>query len=103
MLTKTRATIDDLYREPGKAEIVNGEIVRFMATGAMPGYAADEIFASLRQFARDKGIGRAVGDNKGFVVDLPNRQSFSPDAAYYVGPDSGMRFYEGAPVFAVEV
>jgi Uma2 family endonuclease len=39
----------------------------------------------------------------GFLVDLPNRDSFSPDAAYYVGPGSGMRFIEGAPVFAVEV
>jgi Uma2 family endonuclease len=37
------------------------------------------------------------------VVDLPNRKSFSPDAAFYTGPRSGMRFFEGAPVFAVEV
>jgi Uma2 family endonuclease len=36
-------------------------------------------------------------------VDLPNRQSFSPDAAYYEGPRPGMRFYEGAPRFAAEV
>jgi Uma2 family endonuclease len=36
-------------------------------------------------------------------VDLPNRQSFSPDAAYFIGPSQGMGFYEGAPVFAVEV
>jgi len=44
-----------------------------------------------------------VGDNKSFHVNLPHRKSFSPDAAFYVGPDSGMRFFEGAPVFAVEV
>jgi Uma2 family endonuclease len=37
------------------------------------------------------------------VVNLPNRESFSPDAAFYVGPRTGGRFLEGAPVFAVEV
>jgi Uma2 family endonuclease len=103
MLTKPRATIDDLYKVPEKAELVNGEIVRFMATGAMPGYAGDEIFISLRQYARQTGRGRAIGDNKAFLVNLSHRQSFSPDAAFFVGPDPGMKFYEGAPVFAVEV
>jgi Uma2 family endonuclease len=34
---------------------------------------------------------------------LPNRRSFSPDAAYYIGPRAGGKFLEGAPVFAVEV
>ena len=34
---------------------------------------------------------------------LPNRDSLSPDVAFYVGPNPGMKFYEGAPVFAVEV
>lgn len=100
---KTRATIEDLYREEGKAELVNGEIVRFMATGDEPGYAGDEIFVSLRDYARQKQWGRAVGDNKAFVVTLPNRQSFSPDAAFYTGPRTGMRFFQGAPLFAVEV
>ncbi|MEO0248545.1 MAG: Uma2 family endonuclease [candidate division WOR-3 bacterium] len=55
------------------------------------------------QHAQRTGIGRAVGDNKGFHVNLPHRSSFSPDAALYIGPDPGMKFYEGAPVFAVEV
>jgi Uma2 family endonuclease len=57
----------------------------------------------LRELALKTGIGRAVGDNKAFCVSLPNRKSFSPDAAFYIGPSPGMRFYEGAPVFAVEV
>lgn len=103
MTTKARATIDDLYREPGKAEIVNGEIVRFMATGDEPKYAGDAITVSLWAYARQRKLGRAVGDNGGFHVELPNRKSFSPDAAYYTGPRMGMRFFEGAPVFAAEV
>jgi Uma2 family endonuclease len=105
MLTRPKATIEDLYKVPDnqKAELVNGELVLIMPTGDAPGYAADEIFAALREHARRTGTGRAVGDNKGFRVHLPHRESFSPDAAYYTGPRAGMRFFEGAPVFAVEV
>lgn len=101
--TLNKATVEDLYRVQEKAELINGEIVRMPATGAKPGYAGDVIFVSLFSYVRMNKRGRAVGDNKGFVVDLPDRESFSPGAAYYVGPDPGMKFYQGAPVFAVEV
>src|SRR5579862_8925432 len=105
MTTHTHATIQDLYRIPdnGKAELVDDELRVMSPTGGAPGYAGDEIFVSLRAYARSMGRGRAVSDNKGFRVRLPNRESFSPDAAYYVGPSPGMRFFEGAPAFAVEV
>ena len=103
MTTKVEATIEDLYKVDQKAELVNGEIILMSPTGSLPGYAGDEVFSSLREFSRRKGFGRAVGDNKAFVVDLPHRKSFSPDAAFYTGPDTGMKFYQGAPVFAVEV
>jgi Uma2 family endonuclease len=103
MSTKTRATIEDLYKVEGKAELVNGEIVEMLPTGDDPGYAGDEIFVSLRAYARRIKTGRAFSDNKGFRVNLPHRESFSPDAAYYTGPRTGMRFLEGAPIFAVEV
>ena len=69
----------------------------------IPGYAGDEIFVSLREYAKRTKIGRAFADNKGFHVNLPHRGSFSPDAAYHTGPRTGMRFLEGAPIFAVEV
>jgi Uma2 family endonuclease len=105
MRTETTATIEDLYRVPdsAKAEIVNGELVYMSPTGDEPGYAGDEIFVSLRSYSKRSGRGRGVGDNKGFRVNLPNRLSFSPDAAFYTGPRAGMRFFEGAPAFAVEV
>lgn len=103
MVSLDRTLIEELLNTPGKAEIINGEIVHMSPTGGKPGYAGDEIYASLRAHVKMTGKGRAIGDNKGFYVNLPNRQSFSPDAAYYVGPDPGMKFYEGAPVFAVEV
>jgi Uma2 family endonuclease len=103
MSTKTEATIEDLYKVDGKAELVNGEIVLMSPTGGRPNYAAGEIFVSLRDYERRTKSGYAVTDNAAFRVNLPNRKSFSPDAAFYAGGELTMKFFEGAPVFAVEV
>jgi len=103
MSIKVEATIDDLLKVKQKAEIVNGEIILMSPTGSLPGYAGDEIFSSLHEYSKRQKYGRAVGANKAFVVNLPHRKSFSPDAAFYVRPDAGMKFYQGAPVLAVEV
>src|ERR1041384_511878 len=102
MSTKTEATIEDLYKVEGKAEIVNGEIVHMSPTGGRPHLAALEITMSLRAYAKSTKRGIGIGDNTAFVVNLPNRKSFSPDAGFYIGKAT-MKFFEGAPVFAVEV
>lgn len=105
MVTKTRATIEDLYNIPenGKAEIVNGEVVRIMPTGMMPSRASGRVYRSLDDHEQTHGGGYAFGDNAGFAVDLPHRDSFSPDAAWYTGKLTGMDFLEGAPALAVEI
>jgi Uma2 family endonuclease len=105
MTTRTRATTEDLYKvtEDGKAEIVNGELVLMSPTGDLPSSAAGIIYASLLDHARRTRTGRAYSDNAGFVVDLPNRNSFSSDAAFHTGQRTGMKFLQGAPVFAVGV
>lgn len=102
MAIQTQATIEDLYRIEGKAELVNGQIVCDSPTGGLPGYASVEILVSLRNHAKKTGQGHAIGDNIGFIVDLPNRRSFCPDAAFYVG-ELTMKFLDGAPTFAIEV
>ncbi len=48
-------------------------------------------------------MGRAVTDNAAFKVDLPHRESLSPDAGFYVGPLPGMKFFDSPPAFAAEV
>ena len=102
-LTATRDLVEELSRVEGKAEIINGEIVHFPMTGIMPGYAGDMIAFALQSFVFRTKIGRAVGDGKGFLVNLPHRRSFSPDVAYFTAPAAGMKFFKGSPAFAVEV
>jgi Uma2 family endonuclease len=104
-MTAKVTTLEDLYHVPDhqKAELVHGAIVLMSPTCDDPGYAGDEVFVALREYGKRTKIGRAVGDNKGFKVDLPHRQSFSPDAAFHIGKSAGMQFFEGSPIFAVEV
>jgi Uma2 family endonuclease len=102
-----RATLDDLYRTPGKAELIDGRIVHFMPTGFLPHRVALNITFSLRDHQKRVGGGVACGDNLGFAVpELPSgRESFCPDAAFFSGtlPSNRMRFLSGPPSFAVEV
>lgn len=106
--TQTKATLDDLAHVEGKAELVAGRIVRIMPSGDAPTQAAFEIAIQIREFARSTGIGVAFPDGIGYALKPPlmnGRQSFSPDASYYVDPrpKNRMKFIEGVPVFAVEV
>lgn len=105
MMTKLKATIEDLYHIPekGKAELVNGELVLMGPTGFLPSRAAGVIYRSLFDYERRTKAGYALADNIGFKVNLPHRESFSPDAAFYTGEPTGMKFLEGAPIFAAEV
>jgi Uma2 family endonuclease len=102
-MAKRAATVADLYRVPKKAELVESKLVMMSPAGDLPSSAAFRIVIALDAYARRTGVGRAYTDNTGFLVDLPNRQSFSPDAAFYVGPRAGGRFLAGAPLLAVEV
>ena len=83
--------------DKGKAEIVDGGLTLMSATVGLPGHAAGEVFASLREYARRTGHGHAFPDNVGFIVDLPRRQSFSPEAAFHTGKIAGMKVLEGRP------
>jgi Uma2 family endonuclease len=62
---------------------------------------------SLDEHAEATGRGEAYTDNMGFAVPklTSGRESFSPDASYYIGPfpANEMRFIQGPPTLAVEV
>jgi len=101
--TKRSATIADLYRVREKAELVNGEIVIMSPASIGHGRKSSQIYMSLLEYEKRTGRGCAVPDNVGFIVDLPHRQSFSPDAAYFFGTFDEDEFVDGAPTFAAEV
>ena len=102
-----QATLEDLYRTEGKAELIGGRIVRLMPTGHTPGQISLRIARSLDDYRQAAGRGYAYADGVGFTVpELPSgRRSFSPDAAYYDGelPQKRMRFIPGPPRFAAEI
>lgn len=101
------ATLDDLARADGKAELIGGRVVPLMPTGFHPGRIGGRIYRSLDDYARQTGKGVALPDNVGFAVPelASGRESFSPDASYFTGvlPTDEMDFIEGPPTFAVEV
>lgn len=97
------ATVDALSKVDGKAELVDGGLVRMSPAGGIHGDVVREILVRLHVEAHRQGRGRAYGDNVGFVVNLPRRRSFAPDVAFYVGPPSDEGFLVGAPALAVEV
>jgi Uma2 family endonuclease len=101
------ATLADLARVDGKAELVAGKVVPIMPTGYRHGVIALRIVRRLADYADVPGRGTAFGDNVGFAVPVlsTGRESFSPDAAYYTGPAPAdeMRFVPGPPDFAAEV
>jgi Uma2 family endonuclease len=105
--THTAATIEDLYRVEGKAELIGGRIIPLMPTGRRPNRIVFRIAKSLDDHAEATGLGEAYTDNMGFAVPRlsSGRESFAPGTSYFQGPHplNDMRFIHGAPVFAVEV
>jgi Uma2 family endonuclease len=103
----TPATLDDLYRVEGKAELIGGRIIHPMASGHLPARVAENVFVSLRVYSRAVKRGEAHADGVGYAVPLlpSGRESFAPDASYFAGtvPVGWMRFIHGPPTFGVEV
>ena len=106
-VSQGKETLEDLLREPGRAELIGGRIVRYMAVGFRPNRVEGRIYRSLDDHAEATGRGVATTDSMGYAVPelASGRQSFSPDAAYYDGPMPAnlMRFIENPPTLAVEV
>jgi hypothetical protein len=88
-----------------KAELVDGE-VHVMGPTDAAARCAENIYLSLRAHERT-GRGRARGDNHTFLhtflVDLPGRKSFGPDASSTRGASAGRRAVDGPPDFAAGV
>ncbi len=105
--TDTHATINDLYAVEGKAELIAGRIVHLMGSGDQPSKVAFLIAMSLFDHTRTTGRGEARADGLSYAVQelTSGRESFMPDASYYLQPRPAnrLRFVDGPPDFAVEV
>ncbi len=99
------ATVEDLARAEGKAELVDGKIRKMSPSSDDHSSMAGTIFVSLRSYVARNGLGRVYGNNTGFLCALPNRKSFSPDVSFYDSsqPRGGRKFLPEPPAFAVEI
>jgi Uma2 family endonuclease len=107
-MAQAPATVDDLYGVEGRAELIAGRVVHFPLLGHCPARLALEIAVSLHEFAEKTKAGVAFAGGIAYALESPltnGRQSFSPNASYYLGPhpENPMQFIERAPTFAVEV
>ena len=68
-IATTRATLEDLSKVEGRAELIGGRIVRFMPSGDAPSQIAFEIAVRLRDFAKQTGVGNAYPDGLGYELD----------------------------------
>lgn len=106
-LAVPRATLDDLMRVEGKAELIDGMIVSYSAEGHHPSRLTGRIYFKLDEHCQTTC--RGIVGTRSLVFAVPElssgRESFSPDASYYTGPlpTNEMRFISGPPDFAVEV
>jgi Uma2 family endonuclease len=102
---RREATIEDLYNVPEgyNAELIDGEIVLMSPTGEKPNRASLRLAASLLAHEDRTHTGYAYSDGIAFVVNLPRKRSLGPDAAFHSEPPTGMKFAQGAPLFAAEI
>jgi Uma2 family endonuclease len=105
--TTQKATLEDLERVEGNAELIGGRIVKLSPNGYEHSDIASEIHFLLKSFVRTSGHGKAFADSTAFVVHelRSGRQSFSPDVSFYDGPPPANKkdFISGPPRFAVEI
>lgn len=104
--TTRKATVEDLYHAPddGMYDLVDGKLVHVPLSGFGHSRVADRIRDVLLPYEETTQSGYAMSDGIGYLVDLPRRQSFGPDASYLlVKPDDEDLFITGAPIFAAEI
>jgi Uma2 family endonuclease len=107
-VTQAPATLDDLAKVDGQAELIAGRIIKSMPAGMPHNRVSKRIFLSLNDHASRTGVGEAFTDSLGYAIRPPmpsGRESFSPDASYHAGPFPAeqRKFIDGPPTFAVEV
>lgn len=89
MADTTEDLCEKLARTKRKAEIINGEIVVLPFDTILQSKAKGNIAFSLSIYKKRTNFGRVFLSNIAYIVDLPNRKSFSPTVSYHIGERSG--------------
>lgn len=106
----TGITLDD-FMQMNHVEIMNGEIVRMNAAGALHAIIGGNLFGNLENYLRDHQLGLAFGDGMTFLMHAGQpylRDSFVPDVSYISRENVPAAWdinnaHPGVPDFAVEI
>lgn len=108
-LTEATMTADELLqrRQPGRCELVRGELVTMTPAGFEHGEIAQGVGTALRSFVAQHRLGVVVAAETGFKIESDPDTVRAADAAFVradrVPAEKPKGFYPGAPDLAVEV
>ena len=104
----TVMTAQDLLRMPDdgmRHELVNGELITMAPAGEEHGDLSMAIGSVLRQYVRERGLGKVYSADTGFVLTHDPDTVRAPDASFVRAERVRRRkdFIDGAPDLAIEV
>lgn len=104
----TVMTAQDLLRTPDdgmRHELVNGELITMSPAGEEHGDISLTIGAALRQYVRERRLGKVYGADTGFVLSRDPDTVRAPDASFVRAERVRRRkdYIAGAPDLAIEV
>lgn len=110
MATTQSMTIEEFAEidEPGRFDLIRGELIRLTPTGGEHGEIATELARHIANYVSDRQLGRVYIDETGFVLSREPAIVLCPDIAFVredrLPPRSERRgFLELAPDLAVEI
>lgn len=110
MATTQSMTIEEFAEidEPGRFDLIRGELIRMTPTGGEHGEIATELARHIANHVADRQLGRVYIDETAFVLSRDRAIVLCPDIAYVsaerLPPRSERRgFLDLAPDLAVEI
>jgi Uma2 family endonuclease len=89
--------------EPGKRELLNGELIEFPPAKKKHNQTSQRLYRALLRFAEKLGHEDRLYQEMGYRVTRRPDSWLQPDVSLAHPGQSGEDYYEGAPLLAVEV